>query len=385
MGKGRALLLEDDPSFREIIADCLTEAGFCVVAVQNGREGVQEVLGGDFALVLCDLSMPTMPGDMFYRAVERIRPRLCECFIFMTGYRSDASKSEFIKSINGYVLAKPFSLKDLQDSIAFAEVRRSFRSVFEEDDRMAVPARPDSYPASAVPLRAHPSGAGKPESLPLGPVDPAPCRPTILPASAPTTRVNLVSVGFALVGLALLAGLTVFLAGRYLSARDRAATASADRRVLDATWGMLSPQAKQAELARGGIVSLRQETRRILEEHKAGGWTGALRALSVAAGSEIDLRDITAHGIDGLPGACELRVEGVAMGLAPRTIADRFQQRLRGELEQSARGPVEVKFEKLEDDAEPSAAPAETRRASFALAVRCGAREPAKAERGATK
>jgi CheY-like chemotaxis protein len=84
----KALLLEDDESFREIMGEFLVEQGLEVVSVQNGVEGVHEVLASNFDAILCDMNMPTLPGDMFYRAVERMRPHLCDRFIFMTGYRA---------------------------------------------------------------------------------------------------------------------------------------------------------------------------------------------------------------------------------------------------------------------------------------------------------
>lgn len=119
----RILVLEDDPSFREIVQCYFEEQGFAVVSVQNGVEGVHEILAGDFDAILCDMQMPTLPGDMFYRAVERMRPHLCERFIFMTGYRGNAKVNEFIASVDGMVLIKPFHMDDLQEMLAFLEVR----------------------------------------------------------------------------------------------------------------------------------------------------------------------------------------------------------------------------------------------------------------------
>src|SRR4051812_34092435 len=55
----RILLLEDDPAFKEIMTDFLTENGYNVVGVQNGVEGVHQVLAGDFEVILCDMLMPT--------------------------------------------------------------------------------------------------------------------------------------------------------------------------------------------------------------------------------------------------------------------------------------------------------------------------------------
>jgi DNA-binding response OmpR family regulator len=119
----KILLLEDDPAFKEIIKDFLTDCGFTVIAVQNGVEGVHEVMGNDFEVILTDMMMPTLPGDMFYRAVERMRPYLCDRFIFMTGHRGAGKVHEFITAVQGTILTKPFHVDDLLEMIAFVRVR----------------------------------------------------------------------------------------------------------------------------------------------------------------------------------------------------------------------------------------------------------------------
>ena len=121
--KRKLLLLEDEPQFRELMRDFLTSQGFDVTAVQNGVEGVHEMLAKDFDVILCDMMMPTMPGDMFYRAVERMRPHLCDRFIFMSGHRGSAKVNEFVRAVNGTLLSKPFQVSDLLEMIAFVQVR----------------------------------------------------------------------------------------------------------------------------------------------------------------------------------------------------------------------------------------------------------------------
>ncbi len=120
----KVLLLEDDPAFGEIMGDFLRESGFEVVAVSNGVEGVHKVLAGDFEVILCDMMMPTLPGDMFFRAVERMRPHLCDRFVFMTGHRNNQKVNEFIESVNGTILMKPFHVDDLLEMVAFIQVRK---------------------------------------------------------------------------------------------------------------------------------------------------------------------------------------------------------------------------------------------------------------------
>lgn len=121
--RGKVLLLEDDPQFKDIMRDFLFAHGFEVVAVQNGVEGVHEVLASDFEVILCDMMMPTLPGDMFFRAVERMRPHLCERFIFMTGHRGNPKVNDFIRNVSGTMLSKPFQVDDLLEMIAFVQVR----------------------------------------------------------------------------------------------------------------------------------------------------------------------------------------------------------------------------------------------------------------------
>ena len=119
----RVLLLEDDAAFEEIMSTFIRENGYQVVSVQNGVEGVHEVLASDFEVILCDMQMPTLPGDMFFRAVERMRPHLCERFIFMTGYRGNGKVNDFINAVQGTVLIKPFHVDDLLELFAFVELR----------------------------------------------------------------------------------------------------------------------------------------------------------------------------------------------------------------------------------------------------------------------
>ncbi|MEQ1861108.1 MAG: response regulator, partial [Chthoniobacteraceae bacterium] len=159
-GKGRVLLLEDDPALNDIIRDCLVENGYTVVAVKDGGEGVREVLANDFMMVFCDFMMPGLPGDMFYRAVEKIRPALCHGFIFMTGHQGDAKTKEFIESVNGFVLRKPFPLKDLLDSIALAEVRRTYQSVCD-----GPASAPDESPRSRPAANFQTGGTPFPQAM----------------------------------------------------------------------------------------------------------------------------------------------------------------------------------------------------------------------------
>jgi len=107
------LMLDDEKEFSDVLKDFLTEHNFRVTSVRSGVEGLKKVMVADFDLILCDMLMPGLPGDMFYIAVEKTKPQLCKRFIFMTGHRGDKKIDQFIRSVKGIMLWKPFRPNDL--------------------------------------------------------------------------------------------------------------------------------------------------------------------------------------------------------------------------------------------------------------------------------
>jgi CheY-like chemotaxis protein len=115
------LLLEDDPDFKQVVKDYLEGYFYRVVAVKNGVEGVKEVMSTAFDLIICDIMMPKLPGDMFYLAVERLKPLLRNRFIFITGHNNNPSVSKFLRNVDAVLLEKPFQLSELIEAIMIVE------------------------------------------------------------------------------------------------------------------------------------------------------------------------------------------------------------------------------------------------------------------------
>ena len=107
------LMLEDDPHCTKLLREFLESHSFRVTCVTNGADGVRQILDQDFDILLCDLFMPQLPGDMFYKAVERTKAHLCKRFIFMTGYGANPKYEAFVRKVKAPVLLKPFLLSDL--------------------------------------------------------------------------------------------------------------------------------------------------------------------------------------------------------------------------------------------------------------------------------
>ena len=112
------LVIEDEVSLRQNIADLLTLEDFKVVVAENGRAGVQIAESEIPDLVICDVMMPELDG---YGVLEKIRqnPLLSTIpFIFLT---AKASKSDFRQGMElgaDDYLTKPFTTKELLGAIA---------------------------------------------------------------------------------------------------------------------------------------------------------------------------------------------------------------------------------------------------------------------------
>ena len=117
-GKGslKVLLLEDRDDFRSVLHDYLASQSYQVTSVRSGIDGLREIMKGHFDLIICDMMMPKMGGEMFYWAVTRVRPATRKHFIFFTGHKNNPPNEFFFKRVKATVVYKPFKLSVL-DSV----------------------------------------------------------------------------------------------------------------------------------------------------------------------------------------------------------------------------------------------------------------------------
>jgi len=111
------LLLDDDPDVVSVLKDTLEARHFIVTTAINGVEGLRQVMAQDFDIILCDLMMPTMPGDMFYIAVQRTKPQLVERFVFITGHSENPKVAAFLSKVRAPVIYKPVSSDEITQVI----------------------------------------------------------------------------------------------------------------------------------------------------------------------------------------------------------------------------------------------------------------------------
>ena len=121
----KVLLLDDDEDFREVISLSLVSNYHLVTEAPNGVEGLRAVMKDTFDLIICDMMMPKLGGEMFYWAVTRVRPAARLRFIFVTGHKNDPKVQHFFERIHATVLYKPFTIEALH--AANREVDRKLR------------------------------------------------------------------------------------------------------------------------------------------------------------------------------------------------------------------------------------------------------------------
>lgn len=114
----RVLILDDEEDFRAVVEHHLSSRFDRITSVSNGVEGLREIQKDPFDLILCDIMMPRLGGEMFYWAVTRLRPAARLKFLFITGHRNDPKILSFFERVQATVLFKPFRLDALDSAIS---------------------------------------------------------------------------------------------------------------------------------------------------------------------------------------------------------------------------------------------------------------------------
>jgi two-component system cell cycle sensor histidine kinase/response regulator CckA len=104
------LVVDDDPDVLMSYKEMLEANNYMISTATNGVEALKLVMHIDVDAIVCDLMMPTMAGDMFYIAIQRVKPHMCKRFIFITGYEGNPRFEEFLKKEKVVVLYKPVTL-----------------------------------------------------------------------------------------------------------------------------------------------------------------------------------------------------------------------------------------------------------------------------------
>jgi DNA-binding response OmpR family regulator len=111
----RILVLDDEPTIRELVAEAVRDAGHLAETASNGRDALRKMHEQPPDAIILDLMMPVMDASSFRRAMRAEAAFKDIPILVMTAaYAPEA----VIKSLGADAwLVKPFELDDLLDAL----------------------------------------------------------------------------------------------------------------------------------------------------------------------------------------------------------------------------------------------------------------------------
>src|SRR5688500_15550099 len=139
-GAVKALLVEDDPDLRGLVASVLSERGHEVAAFGDAEAGWDAYQRQRFPLVVVDWQLPGMDGNELSRRIRALPGGDTSAILMMTGRTGAEDLAAALEAGVGDYLAKPFELDDLEVRLQIAEKQAEMlasRAALLERERLA--------------------------------------------------------------------------------------------------------------------------------------------------------------------------------------------------------------------------------------------------------
>ncbi len=121
MKQKKILIVDDDPSIREILSTQLSRLSFLTTVAADGKEAVELFKSDNPDLVLMDMMMPVLDGlaaCQKIRALEKKGERVPILFLTARGTRHDQISSALCGGDD--FITKPISLQELRERVEAA-------------------------------------------------------------------------------------------------------------------------------------------------------------------------------------------------------------------------------------------------------------------------
>jgi two-component system response regulator PrrA len=105
-----AMVIEDDPGVGGVFVAALEQAGFTTELVINGRVALTRLAAVAPAIVVLDINLPAVSGEMILQAI-RADPRLAATRVILT--TGEAHRAKALQPRADLVLVKPVSANQL--------------------------------------------------------------------------------------------------------------------------------------------------------------------------------------------------------------------------------------------------------------------------------
>ena len=111
----KILLVDDDQSILEILADLMAIFGHDYVTAQNGVEAIEKLKHNFFDIVLTDMIMPDIDGMELLKHIKKNYPNIK--VMVVTGYERAFTYTDVIRAGASDFISKPFNTDELEAKI----------------------------------------------------------------------------------------------------------------------------------------------------------------------------------------------------------------------------------------------------------------------------
>lgn len=116
MHRIRVLVVDDEPSICRAVSLALTRAGCEAYTALSGDAALDVLHALTIDVLLLDLRMPGMRGDVLFELAASIQPPLRHHTLFMTGDITERAQA-LVAACRSPFLRKPFDLADLVGAV----------------------------------------------------------------------------------------------------------------------------------------------------------------------------------------------------------------------------------------------------------------------------
>jgi DNA-binding NtrC family response regulator len=109
------LVVDDDTELRKVLSSILSEEGYSVKTVENGKQAIEVSEKKRFDLALIDIKLPDMNGTELLHRLKEKQPHIV--MIIITGFPTIQNAMGAVnEGADGYIL-KPFEIRKLLEAV----------------------------------------------------------------------------------------------------------------------------------------------------------------------------------------------------------------------------------------------------------------------------